>query len=504
MRRDQTRHLVAAGIPTMAALARAPETPAPDIGDGPWHRLRQQARLQVAERTAGTPAYELLPLLGPGLGLAALPPPSRGDLFFDMEGDPFVVEGGLEYLFGVSDVAGGVPQYHPFWAHDRAEEKTAFEALVDFAIERLDRDPDLHVYHYASYEPAALKRLMGRHATREDEVDRLLRGGVLVDLYQVVRQGVRVSRESYSLKSLEAFYMAKRGEEIADAAGSIVAYEQWLEARDQSLLDAIAAYNERDCELTRLLRDWLEARREELAVQTGSPVPRPPVREGLPSAALAQATADTQGLAAALTAGLSEERSVRTDEEQARWLLAQLLEWHRREDKSGWWAYYTRCAMTDEELVEDSEAIGAINHLGEVRLEKRSTVHRYAFDPAQDHKLDIGDTPHDPRTGRPAGEIVAIEHDRGVLELKRGPSHAGADQPTSLIPQSPIGTTAKRQALQRVAVWVADDGIGGPGRYSAIRDLIEGDAPRLREGGTIGTLVSPGEDPVGGHVSAGR
>src|ERR1035441_4178057 len=137
MRRDQTRHLVAAGIPTMAALARAPETPAPDIGEGPWHRLRQQARLQVAERTAGAPAYELLPLLGQGLGLAALPRPSRGDLFFDMEGDPFVVEGGLEYLFGVTDVAGGAPQYHAFWAHDRAEEKAAFEALVDFAIERL-------------------------------------------------------------------------------------------------------------------------------------------------------------------------------------------------------------------------------------------------------------------------------------------------------------------------------------------------------------------------------
>jgi uncharacterized protein len=496
MRRDQTRHLVAAGIPTMAALACAPETPAPDIGEGPWHRLRQQARLQLAERTAGAPAYELLPLLGPGLGLAALPPPSRGDLFFDMEGDPFVVDGGLEYLFGVTEVAGGAPQYHAFWAHDRAEEKAAFEALVDFAIERLDRDPDLHVYHYASYEPAALKRLMGRHGTREDEVDRLLRGGVLVDLYQVVRQGVRVSRESYSLKSLEAFYMAKRGEEIADAAGSIVAYEQWLEARDQSLLDAIAAYNERDCESTRLLRDWLEARRQELAVQIGSPVPRPPVREGLPSAALAQATADTQGLAAALTAGLSEERSVRTDEEQARWLLAQLLEWHRREEKSGWWAYYTRCAMTDEELVEDSEAIGAIGHLGEVRSEKRSTVHRYAFDPAQDHKLDIGDKPHDPMTGRAAGEIVAIDHDRGVLELKRGPSHAGADQPTSLIPQSPIATTAKRQALQRVAAWVAGNGIGGPGKYSAIRHLVVGAAPQLREGGTTGTLVPPGEDPV--------
>ena len=49
----------------------------------------------------------------------------------------------------------------------------------------------MHVYHYAAYEPTALKRLMGEHATREDEVDELLRGEVFVDLYRVVRQGLR-------------------------------------------------------------------------------------------------------------------------------------------------------------------------------------------------------------------------------------------------------------------------------------------------------------------------
>ena len=40
---------------------------------------------------------------------------------------------------------------------------------------------------YAPYEPAALKRLMGRYATREEEIDRMLRAGLFVDLYQVVR-----------------------------------------------------------------------------------------------------------------------------------------------------------------------------------------------------------------------------------------------------------------------------------------------------------------------------
>ena len=182
MRRDQTRHLVAAGIPTMAALARAPETPAPDIGEGPWHRLRQQARLQVAERTAGSPAYELLPLLGSGLGLAALPPPSWGDLFFDMEGDPFFYEGRPRVLFGVTHDADGKPRSRAFWGQDRAREKRAFgrSSTSHRGARPGSAAPRLPL---RTYEPTALKRLMGRHGTREDEIDRLLRRGVLVDLY---------------------------------------------------------------------------------------------------------------------------------------------------------------------------------------------------------------------------------------------------------------------------------------------------------------------------------
>jgi uncharacterized protein len=102
----------------------------------------------------------------------------------------------LEYLFGVLEVVGGEPRFTAFWAHNRAEEKRAFEAVVDHFVTSLAEDPGLHIYHYASYEETALKRLMGRHGTREEEVDRLLRGGVLVDLYRVVRQSLLASRES--------------------------------------------------------------------------------------------------------------------------------------------------------------------------------------------------------------------------------------------------------------------------------------------------------------------
>jgi predicted RecB family nuclease len=496
MRRDQTRRLVAAGITTVAELAAAADAPVADVGEAPWTRLRRQARLQVEERTTRRQTWDLVPLDEPGLGLAALPSPSAGDLFFDMEGDPFVEGGGLEYLFGVTEVVDGAPFFQGFWAHDRAAEKAAFEDFVDLVIDRLDRDPDLHVYHYAPYEPTALKKLMGRHATREQEVDRLLRGGVLVDLYQVVRQGVCVSKESYSLKSLEAYYMPRRAEAIADAASSIVAYEDWLRTGEAKLLTDIERYNERDCESTRLLRGWLEARRTELELRIGGVIPRPERRSGAAPEKLAEVSAEIRELVDRLTLGVPDDAAERTAAGSTRWLLAQLLDWHRREDKASWWAYYARCALTDDELVEDAESIGALAYDGVVGRVGRSVVHRYRFDPAQEHKLDPGDSPHDPRTTKQAGEVTLLDNDAGVVELRRGPSLAEVAQPTSLIPGPPIPTTSMREALQRVASWVIENAIDAPGRYQALRDLLAGRPPRVRNRAQGIALIGPDADPV--------
>src|SRR4029079_14238683 len=127
----------------------------------------------------------------PGFGLSCLPLPSPGDIFLDFEGDPFVDGGGLEFLFGYAFLDdSGTERYCADWALSRATEKEAFERFIDFVIDRLGREPELHISHYASYEPAALKRLMGRHATREDEMERLLRSGAFVDLYAVVRHAI--------------------------------------------------------------------------------------------------------------------------------------------------------------------------------------------------------------------------------------------------------------------------------------------------------------------------
>ena len=211
LQRSQARKLVSSGVTTVASLAASDaDLDGTGIGGPALVRLRKQARLQVRERETGNAAYELLRPERPELGLALLPSPTEGDLFFDMESDPWALDTGLEYLFGVVEIESGNPNFHSFWAHDRAAEKLAFEDFIDFVMERLAQCPDLHIYHYASYEPTALKHLMGRHGTREKEVDMLLRGQVLVDLYQVVRQALLASRESYSLKDIEVFYMPRR------------------------------------------------------------------------------------------------------------------------------------------------------------------------------------------------------------------------------------------------------------------------------------------------------
>ena len=154
-------------------------------------------------------------------------------------------------------VAPGAEEFVPIWAHDPIAEKVAFEQLIRLFVAHLARFPNAHIYHYAQYEPNALKRLAMRYATMEVELDQLLRDRRFVDLYRIVRQGVRASTEAYSLKSLEQIYWGERSGEVTNAAASIVEYERWRVSQDQAILDSIAHYNKDDCVSTAQMHRWL-------------------------------------------------------------------------------------------------------------------------------------------------------------------------------------------------------------------------------------------------------
>jgi predicted RecB family nuclease len=514
----QRKALVGRGIGTMTALAGMPLALQPALdtaGAASLERIREQARIQVQGRGRTPPIHEvLLPRPGeaidPERGLATLPEPDAGDLFFDIEGDPYAFDDGIDYLFGILDTAGAftaVWSFHPEHPEDidLAGEKAAFERLIDVITERRRQFPDMHVYHYAPYEPTALKRLMGRHATREAEVDELLRGGVLVDLYRAVRQGLRASVESYSIKKLEPMYGFTRDIDLRDAGSSIVAFEAWLELgvvdRPASdILARIEGYNRDDVVSNARLRDWLEERRTELAALTALAVPRPAERAPEAPDSLSAAAAEVQAVADRLTAGVPADLAQRTDEEQARWLLAQLLSWHRRESKATFWDFFHRIGMTPEELVAEDGALGQLELVsvgepylptpGAKKLRRRAT---YRF-PAQEHR-DVGSRSElfDPRVAQErAGEspweawkvdaeLGAIDDEHDTVELI-WKADADLRHPEALVALNRIPEKPLPQALLRLGTWVAEHGIGADGPWRAGRDLLLRRAPDCGQG----------------------
>jgi predicted RecB family nuclease len=504
MRRVDTERFLEGGVPTLAAIAELPnDAVVADISSRALRRLSDQARLQLHERRTHERVFELIPPEpeAAGRGLAALPVPTPWDVFFDIEADPWALDDGLEYLLGVAIEVEGEPTYLPFWGHDREEEKAAFEALIDFFIERLDQHPDMHVYHYGGYESGAVKRLMQRHATREDEVDRLLRGGVFVDLLNVVRQGVRASVESYSLKQIEKFYLPQREGPVTEAGFSVVEYERWMAERDDTILQGIADYNRDDCVSTLMLRAWLEDRRGEAVDKFPTAGwERPAVRDGAPSEGQTARAAEVQERIDALSEGVPADHAQRSPEEHGRWLLAQVLDWHRRDDKPAWWLWHDLRQKSTEDLIEASEGIGGLSFVGDVGTAARSVVRRYSF-PPQDHKFRRGHAVVDPNPpdgsdfGIGAGDIVDIDDVHGTVDLKRGPSMLGY-HPTSLIPTKPIGAGPMPSALLRIADHVIAKGIEGEGPFRAARDLLTRQPPRVAgvEAGT--PLVRPDEDLV--------
>jgi predicted RecB family nuclease len=475
--------LVRGGVPTLTALGTgmAPG-PIQEIATPTVERLRQQARLQLAQYADGRVRHELVAPDSEekGRGLERLPEPASLDVFLDFESHPWACEGGLEYLMGTVVEEGGAAVYAARWAASLDGEKRAFESLVDFVMERLRHDPRMHVYHYGAYERGALRRLMGRHATREEEVDALLRGETLVDLFEVVRQGVSVSQESYSLKKVEKLYMPRREGPSTEPGFAVVEYERWLRTQASGIQEAIEAYNRDDCLSTWRLRAWLEARRPEAEKQFALLLGRPGPKNPDASEAVKRSVLATRRRVAALLALLPADPAQRTEDEQGLWLLAQLLDWHRREERPGWWSYFDLKERPLEELVQERGALGALSYAGELRREARSIVHRYRYDPRQEHKFHEFDKPHDPFTASGAGTVVSVDPDEGLIDLKRAASSI-APHPRGLIAPGPPNPAPMRDGLARVADHVLAHGLRESGPYRAALDLLLRRPPATRD-----------------------
>jgi predicted RecB family nuclease len=483
----QINELKQRGVTTTKALAALPlPLPwKPERGSkDSYTRVREQARIQVEARETGQKKFELLPV-EPGFGLARLPEPSLGDVFLDFEGDPFIGEGGLEYLIGYlfPDDAGKI-DYRGRWAFTRADEKRAFEEFVDFVMARWAKFPGLHVYHYAPYEPAALKRLMGRYATREDEIDRMLRAGVFVDLYQVVRQGLRASVENYSIKTMEPFYGFVRDTRLSDANVALANLQAGLEFDDlSSIADetkaTVLGYNKDDCASTIHLRNWLEGLREGLIAE-GADVARPVPGDGSPNEKVTDWIIKINVLIERLTVGIPVDPAGRDPEQHARWLLANMLDWHRREEKVVWWEKFRLSDLSEEDLLDERSGLSGLTFVGNVGGTSKAPIHRYRFVPQEtefrggETLLNVG--------GDKLGSVGAISFEHLTVDIKKRQDTLDI-HPRAVFAHKHIDTQEIADAIVRISEHIVDHGMHGEGPYRAARDLLLRQGPRV--GGQI-------------------
>jgi len=493
----QIKTLRGLGIERLAQLAMLEPVPRPARGSQEaLSRVRDQARVQQLGRENGRPYRELKQPFDATHGLAFLPEPAPDDIFLDFEGDHFAEEGVREYLVGyVARGPDGMPHYTALWATSLEQERAAFERFIDFAIQTRARNPEAHIYHFAPYEPAALKRLCGRYASRQVELDQLLRGRAFVDLYTVLKRSLIASVERYSIKDLEPFFGFERTQDLREARQSRHIVENAIAVRDvDEQLDRdrliVERYNREDCESASRLRDWLEQLRTEV-IEQGHALPRPAIADGAASDDISELDRELQRLRDGLLVGVPVDPLERTEDQQARFALAHMMEFHRREDKASWWEYFRLLAVDEADLDDERRALAGLR-FDQVLEAKKAPLQRYRF-PAQE--LDA--RPKDKvfsRDGRRIGEIVAVNFAERTIDIKK--TKATADEhPEHIFLHNNVSADGLRASLMRLgeAVLLAD-GFALRDPYRAAVDLLLRKPPPCT--GPQGHLQQPGEATV--------
>lgn len=495
MRNLQIGELERQGMATLEDFATrtAPLAPPRQGSIETYTQLQRQAQVQLEGRRRGEPHYAFRPQTDaepwastsqgapPARGLARLPAPSPGDIFFDFEADPFVGDGGLEYLFGFAiEDEDGDYDYRSLWALNRHQEQQAFEGFIDFVTARLETFPDLHIYHFSPYEPSALKRLMGRFGSREEALDRLLRGERFVDLLAVTRQSLWASVERYSLKELEPFYAFRRQLDLADASLALRRIAWALEVgtpEDISVEDrrGVETYNREDCLSTAALRSWLEQRREEW-IADGGDAPRPETPEDTASEDLQEQQAEIRGIFEGLMSGLPDDEGSTSDDDHAGRLLAHLLDYFRREEKSAWWEFFRLRDLDDHRLLVERKAVAGLAYVETVPATSgRLPIHRYRF-PEQEMAVRVGHRVCAPG-GVDVGQVQAVDLANRTLDLrKRGDTIDF--HPPAVFSKEVVGSRPLDTSLLQLGRSVVEHGIDGEGPHRAARDLLLRRPPR--------------------------
>ena len=429
-------------------------------------KLIIQAKLQKEYEKTGKPVFRIYEdNLNKIKGFNLLPRESKCDLFFDIESVPdYVVPGKLEYLFGFYYIENDKEKFKPIWAHTKKEEKNNVLKFFDFTKKHFEKYPDAKIYHYASYEITALERLTSFHQVNMVEYDHYIILGKFVDLFRVTKQALLVSENSYSIKNLEKFYNFKRSGDLQKGDISQDYYTEWMENKDQKLLDEIEEYNKQDCESTYQLRNWLLKVKPENTRWFLSSKEEMELRDNeIKMLEYQKKISNTQ----------IENKSIKE-------IITSIIGYYNRENKPEWREYFDRKHLTDDELIDDPTCIGNMHIFGSQVQEKRSLIYTYKYED-QEFKIKAGKEATlannlDPEIKDRAGSIISIDHDKKIVTIKRGTSQGRLQDNISIGPPPPF----KTDKLEASTYKFIDSVIEKKNKYNALISILLKQNPKIK------------------------
>ena len=429
----------------------------------------EQAKLQIEAEKKGVPIFKYMEenfTLNKGFNL--LPKPSAGDLYFDLEGVmDYVFPGRLEYLFGIYYEENGNKIFKPYWAHNKKEEKESVINFFDFTKKHFKKYPNANIYHYAPYEITALERLTSIYKVHGVDYDHYLNLGKFVDLFRVVKQAIYVSQKSYSIKDIEKYYDFKRSGDIKRGDVSEEFYIQWMETKNQKLLDQIAEYNKQDCVSTFKLRKWLFKIKPNQAKWF---VPEKEQMELRPhEEVLLQYQAKFNN---------SKNKNTKLIN-----ILSDIIGFYNREQKPQWREFFDRKDFSDSDLVEHRECIGNMK-LTSYFQDKRSFVYKYIF-PEQEYKLKKGRSViiannSDPDRADYAGKIQELDQINRTLLLRKGISKEDKRLPKILSIGEKVMEQARFENLNKNIYRFCDNVLENKKGFDALKSFLNKDIPSIK------------------------
>ncbi len=313
-------------------------------------RIRHQAELQLRGRREGRYCWEI----AARRGRARLPPAparaGRGRRLVRHGGPPVLRDQGAGSSTCSATATATTPATSSttrVWGRDRDGERGRSSGSSTGSSSGGAATRGMHVYHYAAYERTALTRLMGEHGTRESEIDDIPSrrgarrplpgrqagasriGGQLLD--QGDREALRVRAHGRRRRAATSRSSASRSGSRPGTTRS------WRRSSATTRRTAVRrSRSTSGCFRIRPPdRPWRDP-----------PELRPPTEEAI------ERDAERAALEAALLAG-AEEGSPRR-------LLGNLVDYHQREARPQWWAWFRWPQLDDDELVADRTAIGRL------------------------------------------------------------------------------------------------------------------------------------------------